>query len=304
VKLLICSDGSEAAARAVRLGAAVAEACRAEVTLLAITEMSAEVEQIGEMLQGTQRLFAERKIPARLITRDGDPIHEIIQESESGTFDLVVVGAAEKGSRGRFWRSSKTYKIIKSIRPPVLAVMGELTTIKQILLCTGGKKYIDNAVALTGCIAHGMGARVTLFHVLAAPPAIYQRLYEQEVDVEAVLNSRSELGRNLREQKATLEGLGVRVEVKLRKGLVLDEIFREINAGNYDLLVSGSSLSRGRLQTYVLGEVTREIVNRARCAVLVARAAGKSETVTASLRAWLDRVTRRGVRGEKVVREE
>jgi nucleotide-binding universal stress UspA family protein len=292
VKILICSDGSEPADRAIRLGAAIAAACQAEVTLLGITETPGDAETLLTALRRGQQLLADKKVSAELVTKFGNPVEEIIRRTEEIDYDLVVIGAARKEPHGLFWRSSKTYKIIKSVHPPVLAVTGNITTIKRILVCSGGKKYIENAVALTGQIALGMGATVTLFHVMAEPPALYSRLYHQDVDVEALLNSRSELGRNLRAQKKILESLGVPTEVKFRQGLVLREIFKEIRTGNYDLVVTGASLSRGSFHTYMLGDVTREIVNRADCAVLVVRAAPKSEAA-GSLRAWLDRVARR-----------
>jgi nucleotide-binding universal stress UspA family protein len=91
-----------------------------------------------------------------------------------------------------------------------------------------------------------------------------------EQDAEFLLRSQSELAQNLRREKETLESLGVRTEVKLRHGGVLDEILREIREGNYDLVVTGSALSRS-FRTYVLGDISREIINRATCAVLIAR---------------------------------
>jgi nucleotide-binding universal stress UspA family protein len=184
---------------------------------------------------------------------------------------------------------SMTYKIIKSINPPVLVSMEKTSSIKRILICTGGRKYIENAVALAGRIARGMQASVTLFHVMPEPPALYARLHRLEINVPAILNSKSELGKNLRDEKHTLEALGVPVEVKLSQGSVLHEIFREIQEGNYDLVVTGSSLSRGSLRTYILGDVTREIVNRCNCVVLVVRAGMKSEGIVQGLTGWIGR---------------
>jgi len=144
---------------------------------------------------------------------------------------------------------------------------------------------------LTGQIARGMGASVTLFHVVPEPPPIYARLHRLEPNVEAVLNSKSELGRNLRDQKRILEEMGVNVEVRLGQGAVLSEIHREIQGCNYDMVVTGSSQSRASLRTYILGDVTREIVNRATCAVMVVRSGITSEGILQSLTGWLDRIT-------------
>ena len=67
-----------------------------------------------------------------------------------------------------------------------------------------------------------------------------------------------------------LEALGAKVAVRLRHGPVLASILREIHEGRYDLVVIGSAPGPG-LRTYVLGDISREVVNRANCAVLVVR---------------------------------
>ena len=112
--------------------------------------------------------------------------------------------------------------------------------------------------------------------MLPEPPAIYARLPRMRENADWLLNSKSELGMNLRREKETLEKMGVNAELKLRRGAVLDEILKEITEGNYELVVTGSALSRG-LQTYVLGDVSREVVNRASCPILVVRTRGGSE---------------------------
>jgi len=270
MKILICNDGSEQAERAMRLGATIAAACQAEVTLLGIQESPGDAQALLDSLKRGQSLLEDKKIHAELITKSGKPIEEIIKRTRETVYDLVVIGAARKESRGAFWMSSKTYKLIKEIRSPVLSVAGKTTSINRILICSGGKRYIDDAVLLTGKIAHGLGATVTLLHVTSEPPGILARLPHMEDDATFLLRSKSELAQNLRREKETLESLGVRTEVNLRHGGVLDQILRELREGNYDLVVTGSALSRS-FRTYILGDISREIVNRATCAVLVAR---------------------------------
>jgi nucleotide-binding universal stress UspA family protein len=270
MKLLICSDGSEQADRAMRLGAAIAGACGAAVTLLGIIEGPGQSEVILESLKRGQALLQDKGIQAELITKAGNPIEEIVRRTRETNFDLVVIGAARKQPRGRFWLSSKTYKIVKEVQPPVLLVAGRRLGLKRCLICSGGKTYIDQAVDLMGRIASGVGAGITLLHVLPEPPAIYAHLPGMQETVDWLLRSTSELGVNLRREKETLEKLGVATEVKLRWGSVLEEILREIKEGSYDLVVTGSALSRG-LRTYVLGDVSREIVNRTICPILVVR---------------------------------
>ena len=173
--------------------------------------------------------------------------------------------------------SVKTYDVIKSVTPPVLVAIGECNQLRRILVCTGGKEFAEQAVQLSGKIAAAVGASVTLLHVMAEPPGIYADLISLEEDVERLLESRSELGLNLSRQKKELDQLGVKAEVRLRHGIVIDQVFEEAEAGDYDLMVTGTSQTRGLLGHYIMGDLTRSIVNRAVCPVLVARA-GKAKS--------------------------
>src|SRR5204862_1079510 len=125
---------------------------------------------------------------------------------------------------------------------------------------------------LSGKLAAALRASVTLLNVMAEPPAIYADLVRMEEDVDRLLESRSELGTNLRRQKRELERLGVSAAVRLRHGIVIDQVFEEAREGDYDLIVTGSSPARGLLRHYIMGDLTRSILNHANCPVLVARA--------------------------------
>jgi len=60
--------------------------------------------------------------------------------------------------------------------------------------------------------------------------------------------------------------------VRIRHGLALDQIFAEVREGEHDLIVTGTSQARGPFRHYIMGDLTRGILNRADCPVLVARA--------------------------------
>src|SRR6185369_17495215 len=111
--------------------------------------------------------------------------------------------------------------------PPVLVAIGPCNRLRRILVCTGGKRYIDDAVQLAGEIAKCVSGMITLLHVMAEPPAIFADLVRLEEDVDRLLASNSELGRNLRGQKESLEKLGLNVTIRIRHGLALDQIFTE-----------------------------------------------------------------------------
>ena len=286
MKILICSDGSSQAENAIRFGGLIAEACRAEATIFGITEKAEDEDRVFESLRRGLQLLKERGVRAELITKAGDPIEEIVKKTEETAYDLVVIGASRKGTRGPFLMSAKAYKIIKAASPPVLVVIGNKSSLKRLLICSGGEKYIDKAVEFSGEIARAANATVTLFHVVNQPPEVFSDLIKMEEDINLLLHSNTDLGQNLRREKEVLDRLGIESEVRLRHGLVISEVFKEIRRGDYDLVVTGSSPTGSTLRTYIMGNITREIVNRAECPVLVVRSEDEPVGIGRSLKGF------------------
>jgi nucleotide-binding universal stress UspA family protein len=283
MKILICSDGTRQADTATRVGGALAAACKAEVMLLGIAEQPEDQQPLRVALEDEMQSLRQLGLSPDLLVRDGDPVREIVEVTSGASYDMAVIGARRKGTSGMYWRSEKTYEVIKAVPPPVLVAISTRLQMVKFLVCTGGKRFIDDAVKLTGEVAACAGAAVTLLHVMAEPPAIYTDLVRLEEDVDGLLASGSELGENLRRQKESLEALGVSTTVRIRHGLVLDQVFDEVREGRHDLIVTGSSQTRGPWRHYIMGDVTREIVNRAQCPVLVARATKRAQQETGGL---------------------
>src|SRR5262249_53158449 len=210
MKILICSDGSEPAENAVGYAPTIAAGCKAESAILGITEKAGKEARIFESLKKSHQLLKEKGVNAEIIIKAGEPIEEIVKRTDETPYDLVVIGAARKGTRGPFLMSAKAYKIIKAVAPPVLVVIGSRTVLKRILVCSGGEKYIDRAVDFTGSLARATDAVVTLFHVMAEPPPVYSDLIKMEEDVNLLLHSNSMLGQNLRREQEALGRQGVR----------------------------------------------------------------------------------------------
>jgi len=271
MRILICSNGMPAADQAAQLGGMIARRSGAETTLLGIAERPGDEDALRQALEEAGKAIQVEGVAPRIVVGAGEPVIQIMNETSMGSYDLVVIGAEQKARNGPYWRSRKTYEVIKSIAPPVLVAIGSTTELKKFLVCTGGKKFIAPAVRLAGTLGAALGATVTLLHVMAEPPALYSGFIEMEEDLQRLLDSKSELGINLSRQKADLEALGVTTVVRIRHGFVLEELFREVNEGGHDLIVAGSSAGTGIVRHYIMGDLTRSILNRASCPVLVAR---------------------------------
>jgi len=272
MKILICSDGTPSAEPPIHLAGSLAGPLKAETTLLGIAETSHDEHPLRDALQKQVQSLYDRGISPDIIVQSGEPVRQIVDQTSKTTYDLVIIGARWTGATGDYWRSEKTYEVIKTIQPPVLVAIGECKRLTRFLVCTGGKEFIEQAVQFTGQLAAAINASVTLLHVMAEPPAMYADLVRLEENVDQLLESKSELGTNLRRQRRELERLGVPSEVRLRHGIVIDQVFEEAREGDYDLIVTGTSQARGLLRHYIMGDLTRSILNRANVSVLVARA--------------------------------
>ncbi len=286
MRILICSDGMPPADEATRVGGLLAAASHAETTLLGIAETPRDEEPLRQALNAQAEALRAQGVTPEVVFRSGEAVLQIFAQTAAAPYDFVVIGARHTGATGLYWRSQKTYEVIKAIPPPVLVAIGECRELKRFLVCTGGKQYIDAAVQLTGKLAAAVGASITLLHVMAEPPAIYADLVSLEEDVDQLLSGGSELGRNLARQKKDLETLGVPTEVRVRHGEVVDQVFAEARSGNHHLIVTGSSRARGPLRHYIMGDLTRSILNRAECPVLVARS--EKAMAARGFRGWLN----------------
>jgi nucleotide-binding universal stress UspA family protein len=284
MKILVCSDGSERARRALASAAIVANATKAETTIFGIIEIEQDEPRVLKALREEARIFREQDVRLEIVTKFGDPVAEIVRHTQERVYDLVVIGAERRGTQGFFLPSTKAYSITEAIAPPVLVVPVARPAIKRILICSGGGTYIENAVRFTSKIAKDLAAEVTLLTVTPEPPAMHATIFRRQEDMVALLNSNSALARNLRTEKEIIERAGIPVIVQVRHGIVIDQILAEVERRDYDLVVSGSWPVRDAWRNYAIGNVTREIVNRTDRPVLVVRSDIKPATLTQRLR--------------------
>jgi nucleotide-binding universal stress UspA family protein len=284
MKILVCSDGSERAHRALASAATIANATKAEITIFGIIEFKQDENRLLAALNEDSKVFREQKVKVEIVAKFGDPVAEIVRRTRETTYDLVVIGAERRGAQEFFLPSTKAFSITEAIAPPVLVVPVTRTAIRRILICSGGGTYIENAVRFTSKVAKDLSAEITLLTVTPQPPAMHGTIFRRQEDVATLLNSNSALARNLRTEKEIIERADVSASVQIRHGIVIEQILAEVERRDYDLVVSGSWPVRDAWRTYAIGNVTREIVNRTARPVLVIRSDVTPAPLTQRLR--------------------
>jgi nucleotide-binding universal stress UspA family protein len=271
MKMLLCTIGSKRRPITLRFGAQVAKALAAEVTLLGVTDKEDQLSELTVSLEQTAADLSASGLSVHIQALKGDAEAAVMDEMKHTLYDLVVLGSlAGKRSRRRFLNSVGMH-IIEQASTSVLLVKGDRTSLSKVLICASGTEHGHLSIWAGAAVACGAGAKGTVLHVSEALPAMYSGLEQMEETLVELLQSDTEMARELRWATQVVKAECEVSEVKLRRGIAADEILDEAKSGDYDLIVLGSSQSAGGLVRALMGNLAREVVTRAQRPVFVVR---------------------------------
>jgi len=269
MRILLCVAGMPYAEAAVGFGGMIARITRSPVTLLHV------VRRNDDRGAGERILIAAREmLPALTVDthiRRGDPTRRILAEAQDGGYDLVVVGARQPIRLTQHLLGSVTQQVIRRVPISVLVARQAEPILERILICTSGADVADPVVETGAWLARAAHARTTLLHVSSPIPSMYTGLDEIEETLPELLQTDTPLARHLRHSAEMLTRHEVTATLKQRHGVAADEILREALEGEYDLIIIGASGTTGRLREWLLGNVTRQVVEHALASVLVVK---------------------------------
>lgn len=135
-RIIVPTDGSEAAAHAVEQGIGQATAHDADLVFLAVVEMSggaAPETRAGAVIE--ERRAAQQEevsslvdqaaaagVDAEGVVKVGIPSRVIVEQAATRGADLVVMSTAARSGVGRFLYGSVTEQVIRDGDTPVLAI--------------------------------------------------------------------------------------------------------------------------------------------------------------------------------------
>ncbi len=145
-KILVATDGSEVAVKAVKFGIDLAKQLGAEIILLSVVEKGpplsppipgevtpTSIEEPPEdflkeaaelSLEEGKKLGDTKGVQLKKVIRAGDPVEEIIKEAEESKAKLIVMGSHGKSALGAALLGSVTNGVIynKDTQIPALVV--------------------------------------------------------------------------------------------------------------------------------------------------------------------------------------
>ncbi len=272
MKMLLCTISSERRERTLGFGAEVAKALAAETTLLGVAEEGQDPADLERALNRTADHLRQAGVPVQVHLASGPAESIVMTEVEEWPYDLVAIGAlAAKRSR-RAILNSVGMRLIERGKNSVLLIKGNRPPrLERVLIAISGTEHGHLPVWVGASLACGAGAKATVLHVLGNMPAMYTGLEKMEETLDELLQSDTELAREMRWAAQVVKAECRISEVKLRRGVAADEILQEGREGDYDVIVLGSSRNVGGLVRALMGDLTREIAQRADRPVLVVR---------------------------------
>jgi nucleotide-binding universal stress UspA family protein len=254
---------------AVSFGFAIADATHSPVTLLHVAGRDEDRAASEHILAAARELMPGLTVTTCI--RRGNPVRQILSEVQEGRYDLTVIGARQGGGLTQQLLGSVAQKVVRRIPSSVVVARENRASLERVLICTGGTDVAVPVIETGTWLAKATNSQVTLLHVTSAAPGMYTGLTAIDETLSQLLQTDTPTARHLRQGAQILERGQVAAELRLRQGIAVDEILREIREGDYDLTVIGASGAAGRLREWLLGNATRQIVEQAPCSVLVVK---------------------------------
>lgn len=271
MRILLCTDGSPAAAVAVRFGLHIARYSDESIALLGVVEKRDETDGLRAGLEALGAELHASGAQCGLKIRHGHAAEQILDEAETWSAELIVVGQIGQRGLTRFLMGSTATRIVQYAPCSVLLVKTQRAGLRKILVCTAGGQPGLRDVAMAGHVAQHAQAAVTVLHVMSQVPlsdAAY--LPDLAASADDLMARHSREGLHLQAALEQLRNLAPGSTAKVRHGFVVDEILAELRDGDYDLLVVGAHVARG-LNRWLLDDVTAHLIEEATTPVLVVR---------------------------------
>lgn len=273
LRLLVGYDGQNPARQALAYVAPLAQDPTVEFTVLTVARGSTVITRLAEEAAGIlggasfEHAAASRSMYGSLL-----------QAAHTKPYDLVVFGRLRPPWQiVRRWRKRRA--LSAALPTSSLLVAGSARMITRALICSGGDTTVLADARLTARLARRTGARATILHVLSQMPLTFGRSTARERITEAFAATGAPEMAHLQAAVRELATDGVEATIKVRIGLVVEEIIAELNEGGYDLLVIGAHRSQGLVERLLLEDVTADILPESPVPVLVVKATPQTSDV-------------------------
>ena len=284
--VLLATDGSPASNAAARVALALAKQHHAEMHVVSVMDtrpmpapppldlavaiadatIGAEVhaEQI-EAVRAKLNTVVGEVVPWNVRMVLGTPAHAIVQEARRLRSALIVIGLRRHGRLDRAMQDETTLEVMRRAACPVLGVAEQATALPTKVLAAVDFSLASLAAARAARAVMSEGGTIVLAYT---PPVTY----DLPDDGEAVIH-RLGVEAGFSQCRAELAEAGMQTDqVVLHRELstpISTALLEYADGSKCDLIAAGSA-RRGRLDRWMLGSVSTELVRDGRHSVLIA----------------------------------
>jgi nucleotide-binding universal stress UspA family protein len=289
-KILIARDFSDASARVLRHGLALAAKMQAQLHVLHVTNRTdspysaRDLPAVRDELRAAGVASEEALMAVPIIgvsQKDGGVADTIHRYAQAEDIDLIALGTHGRAGAGRLWRGSVAESVIRRAKRPVLTVRGDGNgqtvgpgQVERILVPIDVAEYVPETGKVAVEWARLYDAQVDLLHVVtgASPPPVPD---ETDDAGEPEEGPEQRARRALMDIGRTVSALGVPMEVHVRTGTPGPTITNFMEARGTHLVVM-STHGRTGMERFFLGSVAEAVIRHGGCPVLTVRASGRS----------------------------
>ena len=272
MKMLIACKPSSHAALAVQYAFLLAKQTRADLAFIHVIRRPDERESGNRFLKEVKAEAKKLGVDSEQLLRVGYAGEQIIHLAFEGEFDLIVLGEGSKESLLQRQIAPTNEKVVVNAPCPVLIVKGAAGSAESFLMLHSGQEglgTIQRFLRHAGKLIRKK-SKVTLLHVMSQIGASY-RVEDWELRAEAkeLIKAKTLEGSWLKEGMEVVEhARKVKVVPKIRHGLVIDEILKEVEQGDYDIVVLGSH-RKGGWTEFLVDNIAKQVISRVSKPVLI-----------------------------------
>lgn len=275
-EILVATNGYSRTWSGVEYAAWLAGIMDVPVTLIGIIEkkqrpnIDEEVHPLEGIFSRAVALFQENNLAYHLEIHEGWAEDVIPRKAKEKDF-LTVITPLGRPPLRRIVLGRSFHQLMADITGPLLYVPAACIPPTHIIICLGGLGYGLTAENLGLDIASRIKAPVTLLHVVPPIDRDYPESRTVRENWDHLVETDSLLGRTLRTALDVAQKKDLKVNLKLRQGIVIEEILSELKVGEYDLVCMGSPYSGHGLRQFYAPNVTAEVAETIGCPVLTVR---------------------------------
>jgi nucleotide-binding universal stress UspA family protein len=275
--IVVGTDGSERAARAVRQATDLALATDATLHVIhAYQGTRKSIEAAGkQVVEQVDADLAETGVRLQTYALQGDPADVMIEWTQNHSADLIVVGNKGMTGKGRFLGSipnAVSHDAMGAVM--IVQTQRDFRGFRCIVVGTDGSERAARAVALASELAATFGARL---HLVLAYKGVEQATADAlasgaawtaptDLDAEA-REENAAIGGTLEAQAESIRARGIEVETHAMSTSPTSAILDVAATSDADLVVVGNKGMTGAKR--MLGSIPNTLSHQAKCAVLI-----------------------------------